>query len=170
MKKSLSIQEIWLAPEFLQQSGTLLRDGQQPHLAGANDVEAAQVGTAGGEGGKEHVFLAEAPIRGEVGMKVHEENMVAEENSGITSDPGPVDGRRAVLETEERFAIPGFGLCDSVCRLRFSVRCDEDDRTARDDGILVVMDMCVEFVMKMIRVHDDGGDIVLLLLDRLMMA
>lgn len=76
--------------EFLE-SGTFLCHTQQPHLAGADDVEAAQVRAAGSEGGEsvvddfdgEHVLLAEAPIGGEVGMEVHGEDAVAEENGGI---------------------------------------------------------------------------------------
>lgn len=79
--------------EFLQ-SGALLRDAQQPHFAGADDVEAAQVRAPGGEGGEavvddfdgEHVFLAEAPIGGEVGMEVHGEEAVAEKNGGIARE------------------------------------------------------------------------------------
>ena len=59
--------------EFLQ-SGALLGDGEQADLGGADDVEAAQIRAAAGEGGEavvddfdgEHVVLEEAPIRGRV--------------------------------------------------------------------------------------------------------
>lgn len=54
-------------------------------------MEAAQVRAAGGEGGEavvddfdgEHVFLAEAPVGGEVGVEVDGEEAVAEENGGV---------------------------------------------------------------------------------------
>ena len=53
------------------QSGALLGNGEEADLGGADDMEAAQIRAAGGEGGEavvddlegEHVVLAEAPIR-----------------------------------------------------------------------------------------------------------